>query len=749
MRNIKKHFDYMKFYVIRMKTGTAGFKTPIPALAAILPLLILITIIGCRSINRQESFIDITSRADEKRIDSIVAVLSLEEKVTMLCGNSLFTSAGIERLGIGDLHYTDGPFGIREELGKRSWTPLGITTDSATFFPTGSALAATWNPDLAYQYGNALGEEAKTRGKDILLGPAINITRTPVNGRTYEYMSEDPFLNARLAVGYVKGVQAAGVASCIKHYAANNQETLRGLVDVQMDERALREIYLPPFKAAVQEGGAYAVMAAYNKFRGSYCAENDYLLNKVLKGEWHFKGMVMSDWGGTHSTVNSALNGLDVEMGTDKYFTLAMMDSVNQGLIPESVINDKVRRILRVILFSHRTPPPAENRQASTPGHNKVAYDVAAQSIVLLKNSTKLLPLDVQQLKSIAIIGDNAIQKQAMGGFGTGVKARYEITPLEGLKNRLGNAVNIAFAQGYKASYSINQHAVKYPETISDKALLAEAVRTASLSDAVILFVGNNREVETENTDRKNLSLPFGQDALIKAVCAANANTVIIVVAGAPVDLHVADSAATAILWSWFNGSQAGNALADVILGKINPSGKLPFTIPVKLNDSPAHALGTFPGKDTATYSEGILVGYRWFDTKAVDPMYCFGYGLSYTDFTYGPLQTDKKSYGKNEFVKLSLNIKNAGSCDGLETVQLYVGEPKSGTLKAAKELKAFKKVQVTSGAEVAVTMEIPVSDLAWFDEKRMNWVVTPGQYQLMMGSSSRDIRSSAQVLIK
>ena len=312
----------MKSYVISMKSGTAGYKTPIPALAAILPLIILITIVGCRSINKQESFIDITSRADEKRIDSIVAVLSLEEKVAMLCGNSLFTSAGIERLGIGDLHYTDGPFGIREELGKKSWAPLGITTDSATFFPTGSALAATWNPDLAYQYGNALGEEAKTRGKDILLGPAINITRTPLNGRTYEYMSEDPFLNARLAVGYVKGVQAAGVASCVKHYAANNQETLRGLVDVQMDERALREIYLPAFKAAVQEGGAYAVMSAYNKFRGSYCAENDYLLNKVLKDEWHFKGMVMSDWGGTHSTVNSALNGLDVEMGTDKYFTL-------------------------------------------------------------------------------------------------------------------------------------------------------------------------------------------------------------------------------------------------------------------------------------------------------------------------------------------------------------------------------------------------------------------------------------------
>jgi beta-glucosidase len=592
-----------------------------------------------------------------------------------------------------------------------------------------------------------MGEEAKTRRKDILLAPAINITRTPVNGRTYEYMSEDPLLNSRLAVDFVKGVQSAGVAACIKHYAANNQETRRGEVDVQMDERTLREIYLPAFKAAVTEGGAYAVMAAYNKFRGSYCAENDYLLNKVLKGEWNFKGMVISDWGGTHSTVKSALNGLDVEMGTGKYFNSTLLDSVKQDLVPESVINDKVRRILKVYFFSHRTPPPPENSQVSTPEHNKTAYNVACQSIVLLKNAKKILPLDNQQIKSIAVIGNNAIQKNGTGGYGAGVKARYEITPLEGLKNRIGNTAKIEFVQGYKPKFIRGKRFS--PDNTPDNALIAEAAKAAAHSEVAILFVGNNREVETESSDRKSLMLPFGQDALIKAVCAANPNTVIIIVAGAPVDLHVADSCGSAILWSWFNGSQGGNALADIVLGKVNPSGKLPFTIPAKLSDSPAHALGTFPGEDKVNYTEGILVGYRWFDTKNINPMYCFGYGLSYTDFTYNSLLTDKISYSKNEQVNVSMKVKNTGNREGFETVQLYVSEIEPKMLKAAKELKAFKKVLVPAGAEADVTLEIAVADLAWFDDNLMNWVVNSGKYKLYVGSSSKDLRGEVEIEVK
>lgn len=707
-------------------------------------LLFLCLIPICCTSSKSKQDTDPFTAADQK-IDSIISVMTLDEKVNMLCGNGLFTSAGIERLGIGEIHYTDGPFGIREELGKKSWAPLGLTTDSATFMPTGSALAASWNTDLARQYGETIGAEARTRGKDILLGPAINITRTPLNGRTFEYMSEDPYLNSRLAVAYVKGVQSNGVASCVKHFAANNQETSRGEVDVIMDERTLQEIYLPAFKAAVNEGGAYAVMAAYNKFRGKYCAENDFLLNQTLKQDWNFKGMVMSDWGGTHSTVASALAGLDVEMGSELFFTNALLDSAKKGLVPESVINDKVKRILRVYFITRRNED-STGSPVSTPAHMKTAYDIACQTIVLLKNTKDLLPVRLEKIKTLAVIGDDAIQKYASGGFGAGVKARYEVTPLEGLKNRIGDSTKIVFAQGYKPKYAVGIGPGKIADTKPDKALMAEAVALASHSDAVILFVGNNREVETEATDRTDLTLPFGQDELIKAVTAANPNTVIVVVAGAPVDLHTAESSASALLWSGFNGSEGGNALADVILGRVNPSGKLPFTIPASLKDSPAHALDAFPGQGEENYAEGILVGYRWFDTKNIRPMYCFGHGLSYTQFDYSGLQTDKKDYSAEDVIKISVKVNNKGSRDGLETVQLYVSDLAEGVNKAKQELKAFKKVQVPSGKGIDITMELHATDLSWFDEKQMKWVLTPGKYRISAGSSSRDIRGSVEI---
>src|SRR5512133_121121 len=668
---------------------------------------IILSVVCCNSPANVENSVTIINPADEQRIDSILKILTIEEKVNMLCGNGLFSSAGIERLGIHDLQYTDGPFGIREELGKKSWAPAGLTTDSATFFPTGSALAAAWNPDLAFAYGSAMGEEARTRGKDVLLGPAVNITRTPLNGRTYEYISEDPLLNSKLAVGYVKGVQSTGVAACVKHFAVNNQETRRGDVSVEIDERSLREIYLPAFKASVTEGGAYVMMAAYNKLRGDYCAENDYLLNQVLKDEWKFKGMVISDWGGTHSTVKSALHGLDVEMGSERFFNQPLLDSVKNGLVPETVINDKVRRILRVALYTARKPV-TQSQEVSTEAHNKVAYDVASQSIVLLKNTKGLLPVDPARIKSIAVIGENAVTKQAQGGFGAGVKARYEITPLDGLRNRLGSSVKINYVKGYQSRFVEGQRFV--PDNSADKGLIAEAITAASKAELAILFVGNNREVETESFDRQDLKLPFAQDELIRSVCNANRNTIIVVVAGAPVDLHVADSACGSVLWSWFNGSQAGNALADVILGKINPSGKLPFTIPVKLNDSPAHALGTFPGSDSVRYKEGILVGYRWFDNKNISPRFPFGFGLSYTDFLYSTIAPDKTTYSKKDIIHLGVGVKNTGKRDGMETVQIYVSQVEPEGLKPVRELKAFKKVMIQAGAESNVTMDIPVS---------------------------------------
>jgi len=708
---------------------------------------LLITVTGCSPSEKQVPSAELTTPGIENKIDSIISILTLEEKIAMLCGNGLFTSPGIARLGIRDLQYTDGPFGIREELGRRSWAPKGLITDSATFFPTGSALAATWNPEMAWICGVSMGEEARTRGKDVLLGPAVNITRSPLNGRTYEYMSEDPLLNSLLAVSYIRGVQSTGVAACVKHYALNNQETNRGDVDVETDERTLREIYLPAFKAAVTEGGAYSVMAAYNKFRGSWCAENDYLLNTILREEWKFRGPVISDWGGTHSTVKAALNGLDLEMGTDRHFSNNLLDSVKQGLIPESAINEKVRRILRVFFFVDKKSPVDSTGVVSTQEHNEAAYNMASQSIVLLKNTKSLLPLDSNKIRSIAIIGENAVARLAQGGFGAGVKARYEITPLEGLKNQLGKNFVIQYAKGYQSKFVPDRRFV--PDNTVNQKLIDEAVLLAGKSDVAIVFAGTNREVETESVDRADLELPFGQDALIRAVCAANRNTVIVVIAGAPVNMHVVDSCSEAILWSWFNGSQGGNALADVLLGKVSPSGKLPFTIPVKLDDSPAHATGSFPGQEKAVYAEGILVGYRWFDTKEINPMYPFGFGLSYTEFEYPVMKTDKDKYRKNDRVMATVRVKNSGSREGMETVQIYVGQTDPVVLKPVRELKAFKKISLKPGEEADVNFEIPVTDLAWYNDETDEWVVSPGKYRFMAGTSSRDIRKMAEVEIK
>jgi len=688
----------------------------------------------------------------EERIDSIVGAMTLEEKVAMLCGNTIFSSAGIQRLGITELHYTDGPFGVREDVEKHSFTPLRSITDSATFFPTGSALAATWNPALAYKYGTAIGEEARTRGKDILLGPAVNITRTPINGRTFEYFSEDPFLNARLTVGYISGVQDRGVVACVKHYAVNNQETNRGRIDVKMSERTLREIYLPAFKAAVQEAHVYTIMSAYNKFRGSYCAENDYLLNKILKNEWGFKGFVMSDWGGTNSTVNSALNGLDVEMGSKRYFTNALLEAVKKGEVPVSVIDEKVHRILRVNIFAHTKLIAADDDTiVSTRVHGKIAYEIASQSIVLLKNTANLLPLDFKKIKTITVIGDNATHHHAHGGFGAGVKAKYEISPLEGLKSKVGNNATIQYVKGYVPKFTPRKGRGYGREPINtpDSALLKEALEAAGKSDIVIIFAGNNHDIETEARDRKDLTLPFGQDELIKAIAAVNKRTIVVMVAGAPVDLTTTNNNCSTIVWSWFNGSEGGNALADILVGNVNPSGRLPFTFPAKLEDSPAHALNAFPGDSSVTYSEGILVGYRWFDTKNIKPMYCFGYGLSYTSFQYLGLAADKANYVSKDTIRVTVTVKNKGTRGGLETVQLYAGKPDSKITRATKELKAFKKVAIDAGKKTDVKLSVAVKDLAYFDEKQMKWVIEPGAYLLMVAASSQDVKGSVTVKVE
>ena len=693
-----------------------------------------------------------TDQQIEAKIQSLMKELTLEEKISMLHANSIFGAGGIERLAIPQIMTDDGPLGVREDV-KEGWGSANLTTDSATFFPNGSAIAATWNPDLAYRYGHDMAEEARARGKNVMLAPAFNICRVPLCGRTYEYYSEDPWLNAKLAVQSVKGIQSQHVAACVKHFAVNNQEINRGRINVDVDERTLREIYLPAFKAAITEGEAWTIMSAYNKLRGTYCSENDYLLNKILKGEWKFKGMVISDWGGTHSTVKAANNGLDLEMGSvppykNYYFADKLLDSVKAHNVEMDVIDEKVHRILWVLLhtdMSEKLPAGKIN----TPAHSKTVYDIASEAIVLLKNDKNLLPLKTSTIKTLAVIGDNATQTFHSGGFGAGVKARYEITALQGLQNRIGSKVEIKYAQGYSGEYRPFGKNQRTENAKPDTALIAAAVAAAKSSDMAIVFVGGNREYESESRDRKSLVLPFSEQYLVDTVTAVNPNTIVVVVGGAPYDIGKIKKNNHTIVWSWYNGSENGNALADVLLGKVNPSGKLPFTFPADIKDSPAIALNSYPGENLEEeYKEGILVGYRWFDTKKIEPLYCFGYGLSYTTFKYAGLVTDKKMYKPTESIKITLKVKNSGKVTGKETVQLYVSKLESAVQRPEKELKAFKKVNIPVGQTATVSFSLPAKNLAYFDAQNSKWVVEPGKYKVLAGTSSRDITQSAEVTV-
>ncbi|WP_429264634.1 glycoside hydrolase family 3 C-terminal domain-containing protein [Mucilaginibacter sp. 3215] len=689
------------------------------------------------------------------KINSIIKKMTLEEKIEMLHGNALFSSAGVPRLGIPELTCDDGPLGVREEIKRFDWASANWTTDSATFLPNGSAIAATWNPIMANKYGVVIGEEANARKKNVMLAPAFNICRMPLCGRTYEYYSEDPYLNSQLAIQSVKGIQSQHVAACIKHFAANNQELNRDSVNTIVDERALQEIYFPAFKAAVQQGNAYTVMSAYNKLNGYWCSENGYLLNKVLKGDWGFKGVVMSDWAGTHHTVAAANNGLDIEMGSSGpydqwYLAKPLLAAVKAGQVSVKTIDDKVGRILWLMYHTSMSTNHPKGAIA-TPEHTKATYDIASESIVLLKNDKQLLPLKTSGIKRIAVIGDNAVRTFALGGYGAGVKAKYEVTALEGIKSRFGKTADIRFAQGYRAKYQASKTAEQNGDyNKPDQDLINEAVALAKSSDIAILCIGSNREYESEAHDRKSLELPFGEQALVNAVSAVNPNTVIVVMAGAPFDLNEVKKLNHTIVWSWFNGSEAGNALADVLKGTINPSGKLPFTFPASLNDSPAFNLNTYPGDNlTAEYKEGILVGYRWYDTKNIVPLFPFGYGLSYTDFSISKLSTDKSSYKIDETIHVKFTIKNTGERSGAEVVQLYVNDPACSVQRPEKELKAFKKVFLKAGEKKTIEMQVKVADLAFYDEAKKGWNTEAGEYVLELGNSSRNIILKTKIAVK
>lgn len=563
----------------------------------------------------------------EKRIEKLIKKMTLEEKVGLLHGNSKFYVAGVERLGIPEWSLSDGPHGVRAEINRHDWAYAGWTNDSASYFPTGTAFAAAWNPELAYRRGEVLGEEARWRKKDVLLGPGVNIIRSPLCGRNFEYMSEDPYMNSVLAVAYIKGLQSRDVACSVKHFAVNNQETNRTTVDVECSERALREIYLPAFKAAVQEGGALTVMAAYNKFRGEFCAENNYLVRKILRNEWGFDGVYVTDWGAAHSTVPSMEAGLDLEMGTlidkyeDWYYANPLIEAVKSGKIPMSLVDEKVGDVLRVMIKTNVLDPKKRFGPGSmnTKEHQQATYDAAAEAIVLLKNQNNLLPLDFSSIKSLAVIGDNATRKHSNGGLSSEIKAVYEVTPLEALRAKWGDKVDIRFAQGYEklSTFVEGSNNGQSSGTFSSKtqesdALLKEAVEVARTSDVVLLVCGLNHDYDTESFDRLNMDIPYGQVELIQEVVKANPRTIVVMIAGSPLNMAAVDICSPAIVWAWFNGMEGGNALVDVLSGKVNPSGKMPFTTPVSLDQSPAHALGNFPGRDLkVNYEEDILVGYR------------------------------------------------------------------------------------------------------------------------------------------
>ncbi len=701
----------------------------------------------------------------EKRIEKLIKKMTLEEKVGLLHGNSKFYVAGVERLGIPEWSLSDGPHGVRAEINRHDWAYAGWTNDSASYFPTGTAFAAAWNPELAYRRGEVLGEEARWRKKDVLLGPGVNIIRSPLCGRNFEYMSEDPYMNSVLAVAYIKGLQSRDVACSVKHFAVNNQETNRTTVDVECSERALREIYLPAFKAAVQEGGALTVMAAYNKFRGEFCAENNYLVRKILRNEWGFDGVYVTDWGAAHSTVPSMEAGLDLEMGTlidkyeDWYYANPLIEAVKSGKVPMSLVDEKVGDVLRVMIKTNVLDPKKRFGPGSmnTKEHQQATYDAAAEAIVLLKNQNNLLPLDFSSIKSLAVIGDNATRKHSNGGLSSEIKAVYEVTPLEALRAKWGDKVDIRFAQGYEklSTFVEGSNNGQSSGTFSSKtqesdALLKEAVEVARTSDVALLVCGLNHDYDTESFDRLNMDIPYGQVELIQEVVKANPRTIVVMIAGSPLNMAAVDICSPVIVWAWFNGMEGGNALVDVLSGKVNPSGKMPFTTPVSLDQSPAHALGNFPGRDLkVNYEEDILVGYRWFDTKGLPVVYPFGYGLSYTTFNYSNLNTDKKTYDQADTIQATFTLTNTGDREGAEVAQLYVSDPVCSVMRPVKELKGFKKVFLKPGESRRITLDIPVSSLAFYSEAQSQFVVEPGEFILQLGASASDIKQKISVEVK
>ena len=697
----------------------------------------------------------------EARVKDALSRMTLEEKVALCHAQSKFSSAGVPRLGIPELWMSDGPHGVRAEINWNDWGYANWTNDSITAFPALTCLAATWNPEMSAKYGKAIGEESRYREKDVLLGPGVNIYRTPMNGRNFEYMGEDPYLASVMCVPYIQELQKNGVAACVKHYALNNQELWRGHIDVNLSDRALYEIYLPAFKAAVEEGGAWSIMGAYNKIRGQHACHNDFALNKILKGDWKFDGCVITDWGGAHDTYEAAVNGLDIEMGSytngltsesaftynDYYLANPYLQMLKDGKVPMSTIDDKASRILRLIF---RT---AMNRQKpygsiTTEAHYAAAREIGNEGIVLLKNASvvkkgaPLLPIDAAKYRNILVVGDNAVRLLNQGGGSSELKVKDMVSPLDGLRAVYGDKV--AYAKGYAAGRPMYGRADEIPQNMVDS-LRAEAVEMAKKADLVVLVGGLNKNhfQDCEGGDRLEYGLPFGQDELIEALLGVNKNLVLVLLSGNAVEMPWIGQV-PAIVQGWYLGSMGGKSLADILSGAVNPSGKLPFSFPARLKDCGAHACDelSYPGDSIKQeYKEDILVGYRWHDTKKIPALFPFGHGLSYTTFTYGKPVASAKVMAADGTLTLTVAVKNTGSVAGKEIVQLYIGDDKCSVLRPVKELKHFAKVALAPGEEKNVTFTLTPDDLKFYDEASAAWKYEPGKFKAYVCASSADVR--------
>ena len=715
-----------------------------------------------------------TNRPIEERVKDALNRMTLEEKVKMIHAQSKFSSAGVPRLGIPEVWATDGPHGIRPEVLWDEWDQAGWTNDSCIAYPALTCLAATWNPEMSHLYGKSIGEEARYRKKDILLGPGVNIYRTPLNGRNFEYMGEDPYLSATMVVPYIKGVQENGVAACVKHYALNNQEFNRHTTNVQLSDRALYEIYLPAFKAAVQEGGTWSIMGSYNLYQGQHACHNKRLLKDILRDEWGFDGVVVSDWGGVHNTEQAIHNGMDLEFGSwtnglsagtrnaydNYYLAFPYLKLIKEGKVGTKELDEKVSNVLRLI-FRTSMEPHKPFGSLGSPEHGQAGRQIAEEGIVLLQNNDNILPIDLNKTKKIAVIGENAIKMMTVGGGSSSLKVKYEISPLDGLKSRVGSKAEVVYARGYVGDPTGEYNGVKTGQDLKDNRsedeLLAEALQVAKDADYVIFFGGLNKSnhQDCEDSDRASLGLPYAQDRVISELAKVNMNKNLIVVniSGNAVAMPWVNEV-PAIVQGWFLGSEAGTALASVLVGDANPSGKLPFTFPAKLEDVGAHKLGEYPGNkeelaqskhrgDTINeiYREDIFVGYRWADKEKIKPLFPFGHGLSYTTFAYGKPSADKKTMTADDTISFTVNVKNTGTREGQEVVQLYISDKKSSLPRPVKELKGFQKVKLAPGEEKAVTLTIDKKALSFFDDAKHEWIAEPGKFEAVIGSSSRDIK--------